>query len=452
MADTDATGQRGLARRLARWIARRYYPKMEIIGAERIPQTGPVLLCANHSNSLLDAVIVGITARRPVRFMAKATLFDQPIFGTLLSSLGMVPAYRGMDDTRQVRRNLESLDIGARVLLDGQAMGIFPEGMSTDRAHLEKVRTGAARMAFQALEGGAEEVRIVPIGICYQRKEAFRSAVLVRVGEPIHVADILTEHEQNVPKARRAVTLLLESRLKDVAVHLDEPEWEPWLDDLEKLVPATAEGVPEDPLWRRKRIADAINYYLVHDRPRAESVGEEIYAYGQNVRSAGLRIDSPVMAASRLTVGLKLLLRALWLAVLFVPALFGTLFHLVPFVTVRSLASWMDQPGRVTTATHRLMVGVPVYVLWYAALAVALVLYGPRLAWAWLLVAPFAGVLSLFYWREASTAAFLLYHEVRAILGRKRLEQLRQQLAELRERLLRLSSEFAAIAPPDGAH
>jgi hypothetical protein len=246
--------------------------------------------------------------------------------------------------------------------------------------------------------------------------------------------------------------LLLESRLKDVAVHLDEPEWEPWLDDLEKLVPATAEGVPEDPLWRRKRIADAINYYLVHDRPRAESVGEEIYAYGQNVRSAGLRIDSPVMAASRLTVGLKLLLRALWLAVLFVPALFGTLFHLVPFVTVRSLASWMDQPGRVTTATHRLMVGVPVYVLWYAALAVALVLYGPRLAWAWLLVAPFAGVLSLFYWREASTAAFLLYHEVRAILGRKRLEQLRQQLAELRERLLRLSSEFAAIAPPDGAH
>jgi 1-acyl-sn-glycerol-3-phosphate acyltransferase len=449
MTDETVPEQRGWARRLARWIARRYYPRMEIIGAERIPQTGPVLLCANHSNSLLDAVIVGITARRPVRFMAKATLFDQPIFGTLLRSLGMLPAYRGMDDTRQVRRNLESLDVGASVLIDGQAMGIFPEGMSTDRAHLEKVRSGAARMAFQALDGGAEEVRIVPIGLSYERKESFRSAVLVRVGEPIQVADLLAEEERNVPKARRSVTRLLEARLKAVAIHLDEPEWEPWLDDLEVLVPATAAGVPQEPLWRRKRLADAINYYLEHDRERAESVGSEIFAYSKNVRSAGLRVDSPVLETSRSVIAAKLFWRFLWLTLLFIPALLGTLFHLVPFVVVRALASWMDQPGRVTTATHRLMVGVPIYLLWYAAAALTLVAYGPSLAWLWLLLAPFAGVLSLFYWREARGAAFLLYHEVRAIIRRKELQGLRQQLAELRERLLRLSVEYTAIAPPE---
>ena len=141
------TEPRGIVRWLARWIVRRYYPLAETLNAERIPQTGPVLLCANHGSSLIDAVMIGIAAGRPVRFMAKAPLFDIPILGRLMKAVGMIPAFRGSDDSKQVRRNLESLDIGANVLIEGKAMGIFPEGKSTDQAHLEMVRSGAARMA-----------------------------------------------------------------------------------------------------------------------------------------------------------------------------------------------------------------------------------------------------------------------------------------------------------------
>ena len=452
---TDAADleRRGWPRRVARWIVRRYYPHMEIIGAERIPQSGPIVLCSNHSNSMLDPVIIGITARRPVRFMAKAPLFEFPVFGPLMFALGMVPAFRGMDDTKQVRRNLESLDIGAKILLGGHAMGIFPEGMSTDRAHLEKVRTGAARMALQAVDEGAGRVQIVPIGVAYERKEAFRSAVLVRVGEPIQVADLLIDHENSIPRARRAVTQELESRLKEVVIHLEEPEWEPWLDDLESLIPpqgdaASAREAPTGPLWRRKRIADAINYYLKNDRPRAESVAAEVEAYRENVRAAGLRVDSPVLERSRFKIAWTLLWGVLWLTLLFFPALLGTLFHLVPFVIVRRIASWMDQPGRVTTATHRLMFGVPIYLLWYALVALALFVYAPPVTLAWLLVAPFAGALAMYYWRKGREEAFLLYHEVRAIIGGKQLQHLREQLGALRRRLTRLSDEYAEVSPP----
>ena len=83
---------------LARWIIRRlirlYYPKIEISGREHIPRTGPVLLAANHANSLIDPVIVGLTADRPVRFFAKAPLFDTPVLGRLMRALGMLPAFR----------------------------------------------------------------------------------------------------------------------------------------------------------------------------------------------------------------------------------------------------------------------------------------------------------------------------------------------------------------------
>jgi 1-acyl-sn-glycerol-3-phosphate acyltransferase len=423
---------------------RRYYPRIEIDGGERIPQHGPVLLCANHTNSLLDSVVIGITARRPVRFMAKATLFDHPLFGPPMKALGMVPAFRGMDDQKQVRRNLESLDTGAGVLIDGSAMGIFPEGMSTDQLHLEKVRTGAARMALQAVVQGTTDAVVVPIGIAYQRKEQFRSAVLVRVGEPIIAAEFLTAEDGNVPRARRAITAELDRRLKELAIHLDDPDWEPWLSDLELLAPAApnAPRTPAAALWQRKRIADAINHFLENDRDRAMSVAHDIQTYRNDVDAAGLQLNSEVLRFSGFEVSMRLLWRFVWLALLLVPALLGTLHFIVPFVVVRRLTALIDQPGRVTTATHKMMTGVPIYTIWHLGATAAIWFYAPRFAWFWLFAAPFAGVLALQYWRRFRRASRLLYHEARAIIGRHRLKALRQQRSGLRARLDELSDEF----------
>ena len=75
-------------------------------------------------------------------------------------------------------------------------------------------------------------------------------------------------------------------------------------------------------------------------------------------------------------------------------------------------------------------------------------MYAPPVALVWLLVAPFAGALAMYYWRKAREEAVLLYHEVRAIIGGKQLQHLRQQLGALRQRLTRLSEEYAEVLPP----
>src|ERR1043166_2344052 len=159
-----------LARRIVRRLIRLYYPKIEVSGRDHIPRTGPVLLAANHANSLIDPVIVGLAAKRPVRFFAKAPLFDTPVLGRLMRALGMLPAFRGQDDGAQVRRNLESLDIAARAMARGDVMGIFAEGKSHDTLKLEQIRSGAARMAVQAVQQGARKLKLVAVGINYQRK------------------------------------------------------------------------------------------------------------------------------------------------------------------------------------------------------------------------------------------------------------------------------------------
>src|SRR3954463_6990088 len=98
----------GFTRGLVRALVRFYYPRIEVTGGALIPRTGPVLLVANHPNSLIDPVLLGIAAARPVRLLAKAPLFSLPVFGSALRALGMVPAYRGSDDAKQVAKNLDS--------------------------------------------------------------------------------------------------------------------------------------------------------------------------------------------------------------------------------------------------------------------------------------------------------------------------------------------------------
>ena len=447
----EKTESRGVMRRLARRLVRFYYPRLEISGVEKIPQSGPVLLCANHSNSMVDPVLIGVTARRPVRFMAKATLFDMPVVGRAMYALGMVPAYRGMDDASQVRRNLQSLDTGAEILVEGKALGIFPEGKTTDKARLDKVRSGAARMAIKAFDEGARGIQVVPLGINYERKEQFRSAVWVRVGDPIDIDEWVQRYDGDSRKAMRALTTEIADRLKQLMVHLDEPEWEPWLEDLEIMVPDvvdTAE-VAAGSLRQRKRIADAMNHFLQVDRETAEGFAGEIENYRETVRSAGLKIGTPVLEQSGIPAALKVCALMLRLLVFSLPALLGTLWHLVPFLAVRSIARILDQPGLVTRATHRIGVGVPLYLAWYAALGWLMLDqdFLPSVVLSTLVFMPFAGVFALAFWRRAREATVVLWHQLLLSAQRKKLKEIRQLRTDLRGRLGGLAKEYAKVTP-----
>ncbi len=445
------TESRGVLRQLARRLIRFYYPRFEISGGEKIPQEGPVLLCANHSNSMVDPVLIGITAARPVRFIAKATLFDMPVVGRVMKALGMVPAYRAMDDASQVRRNLESLDTGAQILVEGKALGIFPEGKTTDKARLDKVRSGAARMAIKAYDEGARGIRVVPLGINYERKEQFRSAVWIRVGDPIDIDDWVERHEGDSRKAMRALTTEIADCLKELMVHLDELEWEPWLEDLEVMVPDvvdTAE-VAAGSLRQRMRIADAMNHFLETDREKAEEFAGEIENYRETVRSAGLKIGTPVLEQSGIPAALKVCALMLRLLVFSLPALLGTLWHLVPFIAVRSIARILDQPGLVTMATHRIGVGVPLYLAWYTALGWLMLdqNFLPSVVLSTLIFMPFAGIFALAFWRRARGAAIVLWHQLLLSVQRKKLKEIRQLRAGLRGRLGGLAREYAKVTP-----
>ncbi len=442
---SDTTQMAGdFSRGLVRLVVRLYYPRIEVESAGSLPEDAQILFVANHANSLIDPVIMGIATGRRIHYLAKAPLFDVPVMGQALKALGMIPAFRGSDDKSQVRRNLESLDVAARQLAAGRDVGIFPEGKSHDETHVEQVRSGAARIALNAVAEGADKLLIVPIGLNYERKEQFRSSVWARIGEPIDVNAWLADHEGDQRKAARSLTTRIDRGLKEVVIHLDQADWEPWLNDLEILDPESRDRGkdPIEALRHRKRLADGINWFMTEDPDRAKDAAAAIREHRERLEAAGLTVRSALVRYRTLWVG-WLALRQIVILCAGVAPWLGTVFHLAPFLIVRTITGKINQPGRVTMALNRLYIGLPVYALWYFLAWRWLAGYFlPWLAWTVCFLMPFAGLWALDYCRRARDTARLWWRESAMLFRRKELKELRAAQQALSDRLEGMSREF----------
>lgn len=148
--------------------------RIEVIGKENMPADGGVLLCANHIDNL-DPPVVGITAPRPVHFMAKEELFSVPLLGKIVPHLNAFPVKRGMSDREALRK-------GLGILKDGKVLGLFPEGTRSKTGEMGKGLAGAGFFALRS------EAHVVPCAIIGPYK-AFKKLKVV-YGKPIDMESI----------------------------------------------------------------------------------------------------------------------------------------------------------------------------------------------------------------------------------------------------------------------
>src|SRR2546421_3138605 len=164
-----------------------YFRTIERFHAERVPSEGPVLFVSNHPNSLTDSFVIGASVSRKVNFVATVQLFRFAPLKWFLLQCGVIPINRVQDDPKAMRTLSATFEACFRVLEKGEAVGIFPEGVTYDDDQLKEVKSGAARMALEieARHEGKLGLRLVPVGLTYSAKELYRSDVLVHFGEPL---------------------------------------------------------------------------------------------------------------------------------------------------------------------------------------------------------------------------------------------------------------------------
>lgn len=120
-------------------------------GRAHVPRTGPALLIANHQ-SFLDPILVGLSTRRHLCYLARKTLFRHPLFRWLIQSLNAVPIDQEGIGKEGIKTVLEQLR-------QGQAVVVFPEGERTFTGHMSPLKPGIHLLIKRT------QAPIVPIGI-----------------------------------------------------------------------------------------------------------------------------------------------------------------------------------------------------------------------------------------------------------------------------------------------
>jgi len=184
------------------WIIFKLIFRLKITGGKNIPQNGPFIIVANHS-SLLDPVILGVSVRPKVIFVAASYLFEIRWLGYLLRKANSIPVQREND--------IKAIKQALKILQQGGVLGIFPEGGIDRQKNNLPVRAGAAYLATKV------GVPIVPIKIKGADKVLPRGAKFIRSLNKIEVEikkPIYCSRHTN--KNKEIIKRVVESYIKEI--------------------------------------------------------------------------------------------------------------------------------------------------------------------------------------------------------------------------------------------
>lgn len=133
------------------WIGTKLLFDLKVFGVENVPASGGVLLAANHQ-SYLDPVLIAVRLRRPVSYLAKSELFENPHLSRLIRSLHAFPVRQGAGDLGAVRETIRRLE-------EGHVLNVYPEGTRTLDGEIGRLQKGIALILRKA------SVPVVPVAI-----------------------------------------------------------------------------------------------------------------------------------------------------------------------------------------------------------------------------------------------------------------------------------------------
>ena len=380
---------------VARVALRWYYRDIEVIGLERLPREGPLLVASNHPNVLVDALVIGTALPRRIVITAKATLLDHPLTRALVKAVGVVPLRRVSDVQREAgavvdpTRNEASFAQILDALEEGSLVLLFPEGRSHDEPNLGPLKTGLARMALRARdERNLDALRLVAIGLTYEAKWRPRSRVAVAIGEPFPVdpsipntAEGIDALMQRVDRALRSVTLNFPSA-DDAARVLTTARILRGM-FAEEVRPLSQPDPPLAEVMETARRVESVRQHLdvlpASKAARIDRFVERLDAFRETCEHHDIEVDDLSVSIDR-SSAVWFVVRETLLAVVAIPlAIWGRVNHWIPL----RLARWYAQRTNreLDEAMLTIVAGFGLVVVFYAA-QVALVLYLTGVIWA----------------------------------------------------------------------
>jgi 1-acyl-sn-glycerol-3-phosphate acyltransferase len=393
-----------------------FFSRIEVEGRGNVPDSGPVLLVPNHTNALVDGLMVGCCLDRPITMTVKSKLAGNPVLALMMRAANVITFQRRQDIDREddMKTNEKSFSLIRKILERGGAVCVFPEGKSHSDPRIRKFKTGAARIALAYRDDNptAEPLLIVPVGLYFQDKGAFRSNAWIGFGKPVPIEEWKLEH----PGAGAAdLTGMLENRVREITLNFDQrAQFNLFLRAAELLAtqgeaPAELGLRPSPRLSEQLRLVRSLQQgferLMTVDADRLPKLEGRVRRFAMGLARRGVALHEVFLPMNSGRAAF-FLLRELELMILGLPlALWGLLTHLLPLILVRWIAGKLthDEDQR---ATNVIFAGVLVFPLFYV---LQLALAALFLTSGWLLVylvsVPYCGAYAI-AWFDRAQGAF----------------------------------------------
>ena len=226
-----------LLRSLAQFVVYVYFRKTYIHNKENFELKGPTIIVSNHPNTLIDPVIIASYVKNPIFFLANAGLFKNHIAAKLLRYLYCIEVKRFEDTGSKSLDNTAAFDQSSQHLAANGNIYIAIEGTSYMERVLRPLKTGFARIGFQAITGHAkgQEIFILPIGLNYEKHDKSGFDLEINVGESIPFSHYLVDYDRNNQATIKDLTTEMRSVLEALVIHTEDLDEEALLLNIDAL-------------------------------------------------------------------------------------------------------------------------------------------------------------------------------------------------------------------------
>ncbi len=434
------------------------FRSVDVRHADRVPRKGPVLLCINHPNNLIDSLLVGAVVDRKVHYLTTAALFRNPIVARFLRAMGAIPVYRRQDDPDKMDKNVGAFEACVATLASGGLIGIYPEGTTHAESRVQRIKTGAARIALdyesrrRAGATGASLV-LIPTGLAFEARKSFGGRVRVSFGEAIALAPYVELFAQDPVKAVDELTTAIQWGMEAEVVHVERLDNATLVREVEsiyrdRLVRELQEerGLSAgqiDTVRLTRSIADAAAYFEAHAPERVAELRDSIGHYramlaAYQVRDQAVRerIEPPPVR-QRLSRG--------WKAAIGLPVFgYGLVTSGLPYLLPRWIArrTATKETNYATTRLLASVVAVPLF--WGVETWIVWRLAGALWAIGFFLSLPVSSILAYHYLRGLGRLRAQARLGVVALTRHQAATQLLAERRRLIDLLERAKSDYLA--------
>ena len=428
-----------------------FFRSVDVRHPERVPAAGPVLLCINHPNNFIDSLLVGGALRRKVHYLATAALFRNALVARFLRTCGAIPVYRRQDDPDKMDHNASTFEACYKAFADGRLIAIYPEGTTHAEVRVQRIKTGAARLALGWEAERPGELRLIPVGLNFDARKSFRGRVLVSFGSPVPVTPYLDAYRADPLKAVAELTSAIQWGMESEVVHverIDESQLVRAVQDLYRaeLVRELKEerGLAErqiDLVRLSRAIVDSTTYFKTHDPERVARIWQRIQSY--RALLAEFHVKDEAVRARLERRRPRQRIRRGWEAIAGLPFfVYGATVNFLPYWIPRWLARHMSRK-ETDYATWRLLAGmVACPLFWGLETWLVARLAGGVAALVFALSLPTSGVIAYRYWVGAGRLRSRLRFGALALTREQTARRLIAERQELITELERAKNDY----------